>query len=486
MESRIVWPFELLDRLGEGGMGVVYRARHIGNDRIVAVKLLPDDVATNETLVARFERELDVLKQLRHPNIIECYGGTCESKQHFYAMELVEGGTLADVLARRRRLPWETAVDYALQMCAALQYAHERGVVHRDIKPGNFMLTKTGQIKLGDFGLATVVSGSRITSAGKTLGTIQYMSPEQIRGEPPVSNRSDLYSLGCVIHEMLTGHPPYLGASSAEVLQKHLKAPIPHAAAEVSDCPLELDELIFQLLSKDASHRPESANQVASRLEGILQPGRRTKPIDPDFFDARTPKQPIVVPLEGISSSDPDLEALPKPVHRTATSLIPWAVSAVLMLGCVVLWIEMRRATLRLRQAEQIWVTLMDEPDPTVRRLALSSLSRFDSLSPATLSKLIEIARSVEQTDDMRIAALVTLASHPADSRLFQAEIYKLQNHDDNPSVREQAGRTFEILKSAGNRTRWAIMQFWFFVIALLGLAALGLRLLWKRLEKFA
>jgi serine/threonine-protein kinase len=119
MESRFVWPFELLEKLGEGGMGVVYRARHVVNDRQVAVKLLPDDVASNETLLARFERELEVLKQLRHPNIVHCFGGTCESKQRFYAMELIEGGTLADVLGAKERLPWETAVDFAIQMWAS-------------------------------------------------------------------------------------------------------------------------------------------------------------------------------------------------------------------------------------------------------------------------------------------------------------------------------------------------------------------------------
>ena len=486
MEPRFVWPFELLDKLGEGGMGVVYRARHVGNDRQVAVKLLPDDVAANETLLARFERELEVLKQLRHPNIVHCFGGTCESKQRFYAMELLEGGTLADVLRLKECLPWATAVDYALQMCAALQYAHERGVIHRDIKPGNFLLTKSGKIKLSDFGLATMVSGSRITAAGKTLGTIQYMSPEQIRGEPPLTNRSDLYALGCVIHEMLTGDPPYLGDSSAEVLQKHLKGPIPHVAAEIIDCPLELDELVFQLLSKEAEQRPESAAFVASRLEGILQPGRRAAPVEPEFFAARTPKAPMIAHLKGIRSSDPDVDVRTVPTRRVESPPLAWIVAALLLVACLSLWSGARDTTARLRHAEQMWVNLLEATDPPTRHLALSSLGKFGPLSPTTLEKLRVIVGTTSQSDDIRIAALDALAKHASECRSFQAEIFKIHNADDNPAVRAQAGRTHEAMKQAGGLSSQANVMFWGMIAVLLGSATAGGWWLWQRLEKFA
>lgn len=124
MSSKWIWPFELLEKLGEGGMGVVYRARYVGNNRIVAVKLLPDEVAKNPTLVARFDRELDILKQLKHPNIVHCFGGTTESKQRYYAMEYIEGGTLSDQLRKKGRLSWDYVVEYGIQMAAALDYAH--------------------------------------------------------------------------------------------------------------------------------------------------------------------------------------------------------------------------------------------------------------------------------------------------------------------------------------------------------------------------
>ncbi len=486
MESRFIWPFELLDKLGEGGMGVVYRARHVGNDRQVAVKLLPDDVAANETLLARFERELEVLKQLRHPNIVHCFGGTCESKQRFYAMELIEGGTLAELLSRKERLPWETAVDYALQMCAALQHAHERGIIHRDIKPGNFLLTKSGQIKLSDFGLAAVVSGSRITAAGKTLGTIQYMSPEQIRGKPPLTNRSDLYALGCVIHEMLTGDPPYLGDSTAEVLQKHLKAPIPHVAAEIIDCPLELDELVFQLLSKDVEQRPESAAFVASRLEGILQPGRRASPAEPDFFSSQTPPVPIIAPLKGIQSSEPDLDVRTVPTRRVASPPLAWVVAALLLVVCLNLWSSARDTSAQVRHAEQMWVNLLETTDPPTRLLALSSLGKFGPLSPSTLEKLRVTAGTTSQGDGIRIAALATLAQHASECRSFQSEIFKMHNSDDSSAVRGQAGQTYEAMKQAGGRSTRAAANVWVVIIAIIGIAISSGRWLWRRLEKFA
>ena len=218
MEPRWIGPFELVEKIGEGGMGVVYRARYVGNNRQVAVKLIPNDITANSTTLARFERELEVLKQLSHPNIVHCFGGRCESKQRYYAMEYIPGGTLADLLAEKGPLPWETVVDFGIQMCDALQYAHERGVTHRDVKPGNFLLTKSGQLKLSDFGLASIVSQNRLTASDRTVGTILYMSPEQIRGEL-VTNRVDLYGLGCVLFEMMAGFTPFVGSTAGEVLQ---------------------------------------------------------------------------------------------------------------------------------------------------------------------------------------------------------------------------------------------------------------------------
>lgn len=268
MERRWIWPFELLDKLGEGGMGIVYRARYVKNDRQVAVKLLPTSI-TDETLLARFEREMQLLKTLRHPNIIHTFGGKCEGDQRFYAMELIEGGTIDDLIRDRGRLSIDATVAYAVEMCAALAYAHEKGIVHRDVKPGNFLIAKDGTIKLGDFGLATFAAASKLTQTGKTMGTFRYMAPEQIRGKPDPCPQTDLYSLGIVLYEMLTGKVPFDADTPAEVLHQHLKTPAPRVSETIPTVPKPLDDLIDRLLQKRIEDRPASAVEVGLALKNI-------------------------------------------------------------------------------------------------------------------------------------------------------------------------------------------------------------------------
>ncbi len=483
MESRYIWPFELLDKLGEGGMGVVYRARYVGNNRQVAVKLVPPDVASNETLLARFERELDVLKQLRHPHIVHCFGGTCESQQRYYAMELIEGGTLADLLRQKGNLSPEVAIDYALQMCDALQYAHERGVIHRDVKPGNFLLTRTGQIKLSDFGLATVVSANRLTAVGRTLGTIEYMAPEQIRGKPPLTNRADLYALGCVIYEMLVGHTPFQGNNPAEVLHKHLKDPIPHVAASMLECPLELDELVCRLLSKDPEQRPESAADVSRQLEMILLPGKGGGGIEPDLFMAQTPRAPMVARLEGIKESDASIEVQPDHKSR-GRELRAWGVVACLALVCVMLWNEWRATAAKLRHAEQQWVDLLQRPDVPTRVLAVRSLAKFDPLSSIAVDKLYGITK--DASEEVRVAALTSIKERASAFRSHQVELFKLQNTDPSPTVRNLAAQTVDAIKQTKDTSTAGRAVFWTVVIVLLGGIAAGGWWLWERIRPYA
>src|SRR5258708_23407601 len=269
MEKRWIWPFELEEQIGSGAMGLVYRARFVKNDRRVAMKLLPQEVAANTTLAARFQREMEILKDLKHPHIVHCFGGTCEGDQWFYAMELIEGGTLGALLHEQGRLPWRQVVEFGQQVCAALDYAHDRGVIHRDLKPGNLLLSKTGRIKLADFGLALVSAETRLTSTGKTMGSLHYMAPEQIQGKPTLSNRSDLYAFGCVLFELLTGRTPFVGEAMAEVLQQHIRQAPPKVSSFAVNCPVELEDLIAQLLEKNPDQRPQSAQPVGVRLRAI-------------------------------------------------------------------------------------------------------------------------------------------------------------------------------------------------------------------------
>lgn len=267
--SRWIWPFEVLEQIGEGGMGVVYRARYVVNGRQVALKMLPGDIS-DKTALARFEREVEVLKTMKHSNIVRCFGGVCEDKRRFYAMELLEGGSLEDQLVAKGKLPWEQVIQYGLQMCAALDYSHEKGVVHRDIKPSNFLISPSGQLKLSDFGLASVTSTRKITAAGKTAGTFLYMAPEQIRGQE-VTPRTDLYALGCVLFELVTGQVPFLGETPGATLHLHCQAAPPRPTERALDCPVLLERVILKLLEKDPDLRCQSAAEVAQELRAVSQ-----------------------------------------------------------------------------------------------------------------------------------------------------------------------------------------------------------------------
>ena len=483
METQWIWPFELLDKLGEGGMGVVYRARYVGNNRQVAVKLIPNDMTANATLFARFERELDVLKQLTHPNIVHCFGGSCESKQRFYAMEYVPGGTLSDHRLEKGSLPWENVVDFAMQMCEALHYAHERGVTHRDIKPGNFLMTKTGQLKLSDFGLASIVSQGRLTASGRTVGTILYMSPEQIRGGP-VTNRVDLYGLGCVIFEMLSGRTPYTGDTAAEVLQRHLKDDIPHVASLVLNCPLELDQLVCELLAKDPEKRPETAADVNSRLQGILLPSRRAATIEPSLFGSPNSKPGAALIKKIKAKSSPALTTRQVQTEKARPRLIPWGIAVVALLVCAYQANGWMQTAGQLRQAEQTWIYLLSHSEPGVRVLAANSLSKFQKLRPVAIEKLREGANSPNV--ELKLASIRALARHASDSRSLSAELLRIQKSDENTSVRAEAGTALAAIQ----RSSRPFSYFFLALEALLLLTVLGIGFggwwVWNRVKPFA
>ncbi|MFO1023390.1 MAG: serine/threonine-protein kinase [Planctomycetales bacterium] len=269
MVSKIIGPFELGEKLGAGGMAVVYRATYTETGKQVALKLLPITMAEDDQMVARFKRELEVLKKMRHPNIVLCYGGGRLGQQRFYAMELVEGGSLANLLKAKGRLSWEEVVDYGIQICDALQHAHEHGIVHRDLKPANLMLDKAGKVKLADFGLARVTDATALTAAGKTLGTFAYMAPEQITGKSPITPKTDLYALGCVFYELLTGRTPFNADSAAELFYQHIQKKPERLCSQVLDCPVWLEAIILHLLKKSPDDRPMDALQVSESLKEV-------------------------------------------------------------------------------------------------------------------------------------------------------------------------------------------------------------------------
>jgi eukaryotic-like serine/threonine-protein kinase len=467
VEKRWIWPFELLDKLGEGGMGVVYRARYVVDNRHVAVKLLPQDVA-NSTILSRFERELEILKTLRHPNIVRSFGGTCEGNQRFYAMELVEGGTLDKLLEERGKFSAEVAIQFALQMSSGLAYAHERGVVHRDVKPGNFLLTSAGKLKLSDFGLATVEAATKITAAGKTMGTFPYMAPEQIRGRPPVSPQTDLYALGCVIFEMLTGRTPFIGETPAEVMHKHLDAKPPRVS-EFADCPMGLESLVRDLLQKEPTDRPASAFAVAKRLTDLEGSSTRTPTPRPRPGDSTathaTPTPPKgIVAVPGRLAAD----ALEK---STRNKWVMPLVCIALALSLALNFKSMATVSENER-AEQLWIEAFKSDHAELRTDAARALGELARTSPRAAQALVDGLS--DSRAPVRLSALEGLeqagpAIHSATSPLM-----RMQNTDDNDVVRRRAIdllKTVQASPESGSSVVFSVLYWGLGILAVVGIA---------------
>lgn len=271
MNKRRIGPFILEEQIGVGGMGVVYRATYPKNNRKVAVKILSPGLMSDAKLLSRFEREITILKRLNHPNIVKYYGGGTENNQRYYAMQFINGGSLQDMLKKRGRLSWEQVIHVGRQVCSALEHAHNAGIIHRDLKPANLFLSTKGRLMLGDFGIARDTEATALTAAGKTVGTYAYMAPEQINGAYPISGKTDLYALGCLLYETLVGETPFVSDNPAEMLMQHMNDD-PHNVTEFApDCPVWLDNLIDRMLAKRPDERPYDALAVHTELGEIRE-----------------------------------------------------------------------------------------------------------------------------------------------------------------------------------------------------------------------
>lgn len=271
MTERRIGPFILGRQIGAGGMGIVYLATYVETGKQVAVKILPPALSEDVKLLKRFEREIGILKRLKHPNIVKYYGGGTHEGQRWYAMEYIDGGSLYDILKKRKRLTWDQAIQVGRQLTAALENAHNAGIIHRDLKPGNLFVTKKGHIKLGDFGIARDTEATALTAAGKTVGTYAYMAPEQIQGNAPISGKTDLYATGCLLYELLVGETPFVSQNPAEMLMMHLNDYPYNLHEKGIECPLALDQLVERLLQKNPDDRPFDALAVNTELTQILK-----------------------------------------------------------------------------------------------------------------------------------------------------------------------------------------------------------------------
>lgn len=257
--------------LGQGGMGRVYLAHadlaQLPEGGVAAIKVLDPVLAREPGFLRRFEQEIAVLRQLDHPHIVRLYESGEEADQHYFVMEYVDGKNLEQEIQDEGRIDWSEVLEIGVQICRALKHAHDRGIIHRDLKPANLLKTSAGVVKLTDFGIARVFASTHLTTAGGVLGTAEYLSPEQAAGKT-ATKRSDLYSLGAVLYDLLTGRPPFVG-DLAEVLHKHRFAPFERPLRLVPSIPHDLDEVVCELLQKEPEKRPGDAHVLHQRLESI-------------------------------------------------------------------------------------------------------------------------------------------------------------------------------------------------------------------------
>ncbi len=261
--------YELLELIGSGGMGHVYKAKDSKLDRTVAVKILKEEYLDDEEFVERFHNEAQAAAKLSHSNIVAVFDVGVDMDKHFIVMELIEGIVLSDYVKKTEKLKYEEAFSISIQIARALVHAHKNGIVHRDIKPHNVLLSKDGVAKVADFGIAKAATARTFTLSGKTVGSVHYFSPEQARGGY-VDARADLYSLGAVIYEMLIGRPPYDGETPVVVAVKHLQEKLVEPKMLNTDIPDDVNKLVVKAMAKSADDRYQSAKEMLDEMEAIV------------------------------------------------------------------------------------------------------------------------------------------------------------------------------------------------------------------------
>jgi len=384
-KSLVLGNYVLMEKIGAGGMGQVFKARHLRMDRIVAIKMLPASVTKDQAVVARFEREVKAAARLNHPNIVTAYDADQANGIHFLVMEYVEGTDLSALVKKNGPLPIERAVHYILQAARGLQAAHAEGIVHRDIKPANLLLDKKGTVKILDMGLARLnVEGdaatqAELTTSGVVMGTVDYMAPEQALDTKKADARADIYSLGCSLFYLLTGKAIYGGESVMAKLLAHREQPIPSIRAVRTQAP-ELVEAVYQkMVSKTVADRYQSATEVIADLERCAD---RLSQLPGDIH-----------PASGLATSgvtDPSKTVVIQKTWALSTKIVGavcGTIIAPILVTFLVKWLEKpepaQEAQRQVAQASQGDATNPQSPSSTRHQQSASAAGKPAAPSPA-------------------------------------------------------------------------------------------------------
>lgn len=263
--------YKIISELGKGAMAKVFKAKQISLDRMVAIKVLPKRFNTNKQFIERFYAEGRAAAALNHPNIVQAYDVGKSGDIYFFVMEYVDGATVFDEIAKRKRVAEDESLDIAIQVAEALEHAHDRGLIHRDVKPKNIMFTKGGVVKLADMGLARAISDKEAAEAeqGKAFGTPYYISPEQIRGEKEIGPPADIYSLGATLYHMVTGQVPFDGKDPTAVMRKHLKGELVAPDHVYQKLSAGISEVIEMMMAKDPKARYQTCRDLLIDLRAV-------------------------------------------------------------------------------------------------------------------------------------------------------------------------------------------------------------------------
>ncbi len=326
--------YKVLAKLGAGAMATVFKARQLSLDRLVAIKILPRKFSNNSQFIERFYAEGRAAAQLNHPNIVQAYDVGQSGEFHYFVMEYVEGATVHDLIVANKRFNEQEALDIAIATAEALEHAHSRGLIHRDIKPKNIMIAGAGTVKVADLGLARAIGDKEaaLAEAGKAYGTPYYISPEQIRGEVDIGPTADIYSLGATLYHMLTGNVPYNGKNPQEVMQKHLKAelvPPDHVNPKLN---AGVSEVIERMMARHRKDRYKNCHELLIDLRAVKR-GER-----PPIAHKEVPASTIIeaVQSQALKTAPAMLQAAPASGRRSVNLILLYAAIAAICYGLII------------------------------------------------------------------------------------------------------------------------------------------------------
>ena len=331
--GKTVGQFQIVEQIGAGGMATIFKAYQPSIDRYVAVKILPREFAKDPTFVKRFQQEGKAIAALEHPHILPVHDFGTEGDLNYMVMRYVNGGTLADIMGME--IPLDKTTNYVGSIAKALDYAHKSGVVHRDIKPSNILIDEHGEALLTDFGIAKIMEGTQstqLTATGSVLGTPAYMSPEQAQNEK-IDGRSDIYSLGVVLYELLTGRQPFIGETPFAVVIKHISEPLPPPRQVNPNIPEPFEMVVLKSMAKEPDQRFQTAGEMATALQNALQQSGATMAM---LAGQATPANTasLSTPAAKTAPDAPAVTPPPKPQKKSKAPLLIGG-AVVLVLLCI-------------------------------------------------------------------------------------------------------------------------------------------------------